>query len=73
MKVTLQNLKIPDKVILFYKRSETRMVPRKYFPDWDLYILLDREFWLSLSSVSENEDKTLNSHFQTVYYILVFE
>ena len=53
MKVTLQNLKMPDMAILFHKWSETRRVPRKYFPDCDLYILLAREIWSSLGCLWE--------------------
>ena len=40
MKVTLQNLKMPDMAILLHKWYETRRVPRKYFPDRDLYIYI---------------------------------
>lgn len=53
MKVTLQNLKMPDMAILFHKWPETRRVPRKYFPDHDLYILLAREIWSSLGCLWE--------------------
>ena len=53
MKVTLQNFKMPDMAILIHKWYETRRVPRKYFPDHDLYILLAREIWSSLGCLWE--------------------